>query len=345
MNSSKLIGLYRALLSIILTFLVTSIFLIINNTNPLLAYYYIFIGAFGNINLIIETLVRATPILIISLGLAISFRCKVWNIGAEGQLYIGAMLGTITAIALGESFFTFPIAFIMSLIGGALWASIPAFMKSKLGINEVITTFLMNFISINFVQWLLSFPLKSPETLFPESERIPNSAILPVLIPYTRMHLGIVIAFFLILPIIHFIMMKTTFGFKLKVVGENPEVARYSGIDVEKILFLALVISGALAGMAGFIEVAGIQFRMRPTISPGYGYTGIVIALLGQNNPIGISLASIFIAAIINGSSTMSRMLNQPQGIVDFIQGLLIMFVLASNYILRYVSKKELIKL
>ncbi|NHV46049.1 MAG: ABC transporter permease [Candidatus Verstraetearchaeota archaeon] len=345
MSSLKLLGLYRALFAIILTFLITSIFFIMSNTNPILAYYYIFIGAFGNINLIIETFVRATPILIISLGLAISFRCKVWNIGAEGQLYMGAMLGTITAIVLGESYFTFPIAFIMSLIGGALWASIPAFMKSKLGINEVITTFLMNFISINFIQWLLAFPFKSPETLFPESDRIPNSSILPILIPYTRMHLGIIIAFLLILPLIHFIITKTTFGFKLKAIGENPEAARYAGIDVEKILFLALVISGALAGMAGFIEVAGIQFRMRPTISPGYGYTGIVIALLGQNNPIGIALASIFIAAIINGSSTMSRMLNQPQGIVDFIQGLLIIFVLASDYILKYMSRRGLIKL
>lgn len=139
-------------------------------------------------------------------------------------------------------------------------------------------------------------------------------------------------------------MMKTTFGFKLKVVGENPEAAKYSGINVGLTMFAALVISGALAGMAGFFEVAGIQYRMRPTLSPGYGYTGIVIALLGQNHPIGIALASVFIAAVINGASTMSRMLNQPQGIVDFIQGMLIIMVLTSEIILRYSERRGAIR-
>ncbi|MDH5806125.1 MAG: ABC transporter permease [Candidatus Methanomethylicaceae archaeon] len=336
--------LYRAVLAIALTFLATSILFIFTGANPFLAFYYIFHGAFGNELLIIETLVRTSPILLISLGLAISFKCKVWNIGAEGQLYIGAMLGTIAALFMGEFFLTLPIAIIFSILGGAAWASIPAFMKAKLGINEVITTFLMNYVAINLVQWLLAFPFKSPETLFPESSRIPYSAIFPIIINHTRFHLGILITFIIILPLIYFLMMKTTFGFKLKVVGENPEAAKYSGISVSTTIFMALVISGALAGMAGFFEVAGIQYRMRPTISPGYGYTGIVIALLGQNHPIGITLASIFIAAIINGASTMSRILNQPQGIVDFIQGMLIIMVLASEIILRYLEKREVIK-
>lgn len=337
--------LYRAVLAIALTFLAASILFVFTGANPFLAFYYIFLGAFGNPLLMIETLVRASPILLVSLGLAISFRCKVWNIGAEGQLYMGAMMGTIMALYIGESFFTMPISIIFSILGGMAWAAVPAFMKAWLGINEVITTFLMNYVAINLVQWLLAFPFKSPETLFPESSRIPYSAIFPIIINHTRFHLGILITFLVVLPLIYFLMMKTTFGFKLKVVGENPEAAKYSGINVSTTMFIALVLSGALAGMAGFFEVAGIQYRMRPALSPGYGYTGIVIALLGQNHPIGIALASIFIAAIINGASTMSRILNQPQGIVDFIQGMLIIMVLASEITLMYLERKRLIKI
>ncbi|MEM4157249.1 MAG: ABC transporter permease [Candidatus Methanomethylicaceae archaeon] len=338
-------SLYKAGISIGFSLLLTSVLFLLTGANPFLAFYYIFVGAFGNVSLAAETLVRTTPILLVSLGLAISFRCKVWNIGAEGQLYMGAMLGTITAVTLGNAPLTLIISLLVSIAGGLLWASVPAFMRSRLGINEVITTFLMNYVSIYLIQWLLAFPFRSPDTLFPESAQIPSSAVLPVLVPYTRLHLGVVIALFVALPLVHFLMMRTTFGYKLKAVGENPEAAKYGGINVGKTMFLALVISGALAGLAGFIEVSGIQFRMRPSLSPGYGYTGIVVALLGQNNPLGVALASIFLAAIFNGSTTMSRALNQPQGVVDFIQGVLVIFVLASEYILRYLEKKGVLKI
>ncbi len=345
LSKTTIRSLYKAGISIGFALLLASILFILTGANPFLAYYYIFVGAFGNVSLTAETLVRTTPILLVSLGLAISFRCKVWNIGAEGQLYMGAMLGTITAVTLGNTPVTLLISLVVSLAGGMIWASIPAFMRARLGINEVITTFLMNYVSIYLIQWLLAFPFRSPDTLFPESAQIPSSAVLPILLPYTRLHLGVIIAIFVAVPLIHFLMMRTTFGYKLKAVGENPEAAKYGGINVGKTMFMALIISGALAGIAGFIEVSGIQFRMRPSLSPGYGYTGIVVALLGQKNPIGVALASIFLAAIFNGSTTMSRALNQPQGVVDFIQGVLVIFVLASEHILRYFEKKGVLKI
>jgi ABC-type uncharacterized transport system permease subunit len=345
LSKSTLRSIYKAIISIVLSFAVTSILFLITGDNPLVAYYYIFYGAFGNVNLTIETLVRTTPIILVSLGLAIAFKCKVWNIGAEGQLYMGAMVGTITAVSLGNTPFTLIIAIMAALLGGMAWASVPALMKTKLGINEVITTFLMNYVAVYFVQWLLTFPFRSQDSLFPESSRLPGAAILPSLLPPTRLHLGIILALIVAFPIIYFIMTKTTFGYKLKAVGENPEAAKYGGINVKKTTFLALVLSGALAGIAGFFEVSGIQFRMRASLSPGYGYTGIVVALLGANNPIGVALSSIFMAAIYNGSTTMSRALGQPQGIVDFIQGILVIFVLGSEYILRYLEKKGVIKL
>lgn len=338
-------SIYKALIAVALSFVVTSILFLMTGANPLLAYYYIFYGAFGSVDLVIETLVRATPILLVSLGLGIAFKCKVWNIGAEGQLYMGAMVGTIAAVSLGNTPFTLIIAILAAIVGGVAWASVPALMKTKLGINEVITTFLMNYVAIYLVQWLLAFPFRSADSLFPESSKLPVLAQLPMLFPPTRLHLGILLALLVVLPIVYFVVAKTTFGYKLKAVGENPEAARYGGISVKKTIFLALIISGALAGIAGFFEVSGIQYRMRSSLSPGYGYTGIVVALLGANNPLGIALSSIFIAAIYNGSTTMSRMLGQPQGIVDFVQGILVIFVLGSEYIMRYLEKKGVVKI
>ncbi|MBM5804949.1 MAG: ABC transporter permease [Candidatus Verstraetearchaeota archaeon] len=344
LTKSTVRSIYKAVISIALALVVTSVLFIATGANPILAYYYIFVGAFGNLNLTVETLVRTTPILLVSLGLAIAFKCKVWNIGAEGQLYMGAMAGTITAVSLGNSPLTLPASILVAILGGMAWAAVPALMKTKLGINEVITTFLMNYVAIYFVQWLLSFPFRSPDTLFPESAQVPQAAVLPILLPTTRLHLGVVLAIAVALPLVYFLMIKTTFGYKLRAVGENPEAARFGGINVSRTIFLALVLSGALAGIAGLFEVSGIQFRMRGSLSPGYGYTGIVVALLGQNNPIGVFLSSIFLAAIFNGSSTMSRVLNQPQGVVDFIQGVLVIFVLGSEYIMRYLEKKGVFK-
>lgn len=338
-------SIYKAVISIGLALLTTSILFLITGANPLLAYYYMLYGAFGNVNLFIETLVRMTPILLVSLGLAVAFKCKVWNIGAEGQLYMGAMMGTIAAISLGNTPFTLALGILAAILGGMAWASVPALMKTKLGINEVITTFLMNYVAIFLIQWLLAFPFRSSDSLFPESSRLPAAALLPYLMPPSRLHLGVILAIAVVFPIVYILMNRTTLGFKLKAVGENPEAARYGGINVKKTIFLALVFSGALAGIAGFFEVSGLQFRMRSSLSPGYGYTGIVVALLGANNPIGVFLSSIFLAAIFNGASTMSRVLGQPQGIVDFMQGVLIIFVLGSEYIVRFLERKGVLKI
>jgi simple sugar transport system permease protein len=323
---------------------ITSILFIATGANPLIAFYYMFYGAIGNPNFLIETLVRTSPILLISLGLGIVFKCKIWNIGAEGQLYIGAFLGAETAISLGNMPLALPASIVVGVLGGMGWAAIPALMKTRLGINEVITTFLMNFVAINLVTWLVSYPFQSPTARFPQSATIPSSAVLPVLLPQTRLHLGIVIALVVVLPLIYILMTKTTFGYKLKVVGENPEAAKYGGINVKRTIFLALVLSGGLAGLAGLFEVEGLQFSVMPTLSPGYGYTGIVVALLGQNSPIGIALSSFFLAAIYNGSVNVTIQLGQPSGIVQFIQGVLVIFVLGSEYIMRFLERKGVFK-
>jgi simple sugar transport system permease protein len=339
-SRSTLRSIYKAAISIILTLVVISILFIATGFNPLSAYYYMFYGAFGNTNFLIESLVRMSPILLVSLGLGIAFKCKVWNIGAEGQLYIGAFVGAETAISLGNTPFTLPASIIMGILGGMGWAAIPALMKTRLGINEVITTFLMNFVAIGLVTWLISVPFHSPTAHWPQSASIPAAAVLPILIPSTRLHLGILISLIVVLPLIYFLMTKTTFGYKLKVVGENPEAAKYGGINVNRTIFLALIISGGLAGLAGLFEVEGIQFSVLSSLSPGYGYTGIAVALLGQNNPIGIALSSFFLAGIYNGSTNVSIQLGVPDGIVLLVQGTLIIFVLGSEHIMRFLERR-----
>ncbi|MDI9644658.1 MAG: ABC transporter permease [Candidatus Verstraetearchaeota archaeon] len=328
----------------LLTFAVTSVILLMSNVNPVLAFIYMFQGAFGDINLLSETLVRTSPIMVVSLGLAVSFKCKVWNIGAEGQLYIGAMLGTIVAIGIGGGLLSLLCALFVGAMGGLCWAAVPALMKVKLGINEVITTFLMNFVGIYLVQWMISYPFRSPDTYFPESAAVPASSALMIILPGTRLHLGVALALALV-PIIYFLMERTTFGYKVNVVGENPEVARYGGIKVGKIVFASLIFSGVLAGLAGITEVMGIQYRVRGSLSPGYGYTGIVVALLGNNNPLGVALSSIFLAAIMNGSSTLAWAMNIPMGIVDLMQGLLFIFVLASEPFIRFLEGRGVLRL
>jgi simple sugar transport system permease protein len=334
----------KALLSVVLTLAVTSAVFLINNVNPALAFIYMFQGAFGDINLLSETLIRMTPILIVSLGLAVSFKCKIWNIGAEGQLYMGAMLGTIVAIGIGGGPLSLLAALVVGAAGGLLWAAGPALMKVKLGINEVITTFLMNFVGIYLVQWMISYPFRSPDTYFPESAAIPSSSALAVILPGTRLHLGVALALALV-PVVYFLLERTTFGYKVKVVGENPEAARYGGMEIGKLIFVSLIFSGLLAGLAGITEVMGIQFRVRGSLSPGYGYTGIVVALLGNNNPLGVALASLFLAAVMNGSSTLAWTMNIPMGIVDLMQGLLFIFVLASEPLVRFLERRGVLKL
>jgi simple sugar transport system permease protein len=253
---------------------------------------------------------------------------------------MGAFVGAETAIFLGNTPVTLAASIIMGILAGMGWAAIPALLKIRLGINEVITTFLMNFVAIDFVTWLISFPFRSATAHWPQSASIPAAAILPILIPHTRFHLGIVIAVVAVLPLTYFLMAKTTFGYKLRVVGENPEAAKYGGINVKRTIFLSLIISGGLAGLAGLFEVEGLQFAVLSSLSPGYGYTGIAVALLGGNNPIGIAISSFFLAGIYNGSTNVSIQLGVPDGIVLFVQGTLIIFVLGSEYMMRFLERR-----
>lgn len=318
-----------------LTLLVGAIFIVLAGSNPFTAYYWMYKGSLGSLPIMVETLVRSTPILLVSQGLAVAFTAKLWNIGAEGQLYMGGMLASIAAIMLQglPSYSTIPVILLLAGLTGAFWALIPAVLKAYYEINEVFTTLILNYIALYIVSYLLLGPFRDPVSQFPETQTISKELWLPVVLQGTRLHAGVLLAVLIATPAVYFTLKKTVFGVRLSIMGANPEAARYSGINTVREIVLSLIFSGFLAGVAGGVEVLGIQHKMRMEISPGYGYTGIAVALLGYLNPVGVLLASLFMGGVMNGSSTMHRMARIPVGMAYLIQSLAILFIMAGYLI------------
>lgn len=268
-----------------------------------------------------ETFVKAAPLVFTGLAVTVAFRAKFWNIGAEGQLIAGAVAG---AWAGGFAGVPGPLAIVFMLVAGAIaggfFALIPAFLRVRLKVDDVVSSLLMNSIIAYGMMALIEGPWKDPLSGYPISPPIQDSAGFPMVVPGTRVHLGVLLAF-LAVPLIWFVARKTTLGFRITVTGENPAAARYSGIDTGRVILVAALISGALAGLAGVGEVGGIHYQVMSGISGGYGYTGIVIAMLARLNPLGVAPAALFFAAIMTGAQAMSRATGVPVFLADVIQG------------------------
>ena len=312
--------------------------------DPLQAYYWLFQGAFSP-SAIPETFIRATPLLLISIGLAVVFKARVWNIGAEGQFYIGGMLTAILGIMFEgvPAFLAFPTTLLIAGLGGALWALMPAILKAVYGINEVITTLMFNYVAIYLVSYLLHGPFRDPVSMFPETATINPALWAPIVMQGTRLHLGVLLAFLVAAPLAYFFLKKSAFGLKLDILGSSPKTAQYANINTTHLIIQAMLVSGFMAGLAGGFEVLGIQHKMRLELSPPtspYGYTGIAVALLGYLNPLLITLTSFFLGGIINGSMTMHRMAQIPVGMAGIIQALIIVFVLMGYFVEDKLSRK-----
>ncbi|MEM3506040.1 MAG: ABC transporter permease [Candidatus Bathyarchaeia archaeon] len=333
----SLLNLFLPFITITMAFSIGAILLLITGVNPIYAYWTLFIGAFGSLHAIAETLVKTTPFIIIGLGIAIAFKCKFWNIGAEGQLVIGAILATWIGIVLKSMppLLVIPLAMILGFLGGALWAIMPALFKVKFGINDIITTLMMNYLATLGLNYLVRGPLIDPYGYgFPQSPLLPSSILLPKLIPGTRLHSGVLMA--LLLAIVAYIILeKSILGYKLKVVGENPDAARYSGINVTLNILISAILSGGLAGIAGMIEIYGVHKRLLDGISGGFGYIGIPIALVGGLSPIGIIGSALFFASLFVGADAMQRSTAIPINLVYAIEGLIMLFITLSEYLRR----------
>jgi simple sugar transport system permease protein len=327
-------------LALLLAFLCTAFIIILSGKNPFLAFRSMFDGAFGSLMSITETLVKTTPLLLAGLGLTIAYRTGLSSIGAEGQMIIGGLLATLVGIYLGflPPMVLLPLTVLAGMIGGGLWAGIAGYLKARLGISEVINTIMMNYIATYFVAYLLDGPLREPPGYFPQSAKIAPGAWLLVLVPRTRLHAGFLLAAAAVF-FVYFLLWKSPLGFQMRAVGFNPIAARANGISVRKNIVLALALSGALAGLAGMSEIAGIHRRLMSGFSSEYGFDAMAVALLGKLNPFGVVISALFFGALRVGANQMQRTVQVPASLVFVIQGLVILFVLMDLFIRNYVIK------
>lgn len=291
-------------------------------------------GAFGSADAILSgTLVRATPLILTGLAVALAFRAGVWNIGAEGQLLAGGAIAAAVALEAGAlpAQVLIPLALILGTGGGAAWASIAALLRSRFGVSEVISTIMLNFVALHLVGWLVRGPLQEPLGIYPQSAMLGESARLPLL-PGSLLHGGFLLAL-LAVPLLWWVLRSTAIGFRIRAVGESPRAAAVAGrVNAARTAALALVASGALAGLAGAVQVTGVTMALYENLSPGYGFTAIAIALIARLHPGGVLAAAIMFGALRSGALAMQRDAGVPAVIVSLVEGLLILLVLVPMY-------------
>ncbi|MGB2963076.1 MAG: ABC transporter permease [Anaerolineales bacterium] len=321
--------------------IVGAIMLLLLKVNPIEAYAAMWEGAFGSQNALAETLVKATPLLLVGLGICISFRGDVINIGGEGQMIVGAILGTLVGITLVDwpGWAVIPVALLAGFIGGAIWGGIPGFLKAYFRVNEILSTVMMNAIAVQLMNFLLRGPMIDPSqaalaSKIPQTARLAETFRLPRWIP-TRLHLGALIAVVLAV-LVYILLWRTTWGYRIRAVGQNPDASRYAGINVKNYVVLALVLSGAFAGLAGVMQVYGVNYRMitdgsASGFTGSAGFNGIVAALFGQLHPIGTIPASILFGALLVGANKMQRVVQVPSALITALNGLVVVFVVSSE--------------
>ena len=303
------------------------------------AYWRILTGAFGSRLSATETLTRATPLILTGLAAALAFRAKLWNIGAEGQLYIGAItVAWLSSHFIGSmpSIVQIPILLAAGAIGGMILLLVPLWLRLRLAVDEVVTTLLLNFVALLFVSMLIDTVLKDPMAFgWPQSESVADAAMLPKLLARSRLHLGLVISVLLAL-LLAFVQSRTVFGIQLRAAGLNPQAAVFAGVPLARTLVVVACISGGLAGLAGAVEVMGVKGYVTTDLSPGYGYSGIVVAMLANLNPLGVVLAGLFTATMFVGADGMSRSLGIPSYIADVIVALSLLTMLVAVFFTQY---------
>jgi simple sugar transport system permease protein len=312
--------------AIVITFLITAGPMLLAGANPIEGYAAYIMRPLTSSFTLLEVLVTATPILFTGAAVAIAFRAGYWNIGAEGQLLAGAIAAAGIGMAVGglPSLAAIPLMIAGGALAGAVWALPPALLRVRFGIDEVVTTLLLNPVALLLVNGLLHGPWRDPVTGFPESPRIPASAEFPTLVERSRLHLGFPLALALIL-VAWYVLARTPTGLRLRAAGLSPYGARFAGIDVSATLLGAALVSGAMAGIAGVSEVAGIQNRLTGGLSPGYGYTGIVVATLATLSLPGVVLAALFLGDLTVGASSAARSLGIPSQLGAVVQGVLLL--------------------
>lgn len=324
------------LAGVLVALLIGALMLVILKADPIAAYGTLLKGAAGSVSGITQSLVKATPLLLVGLGICIAFRASVINIGGEGQIIMGAITATWFPLAFSSlpGWVLLPATLILGFAAGAIWGFVPGILKARLRVNEILSTIMMNSIAQQFMYLLIRGPLMDPAgvaagTFLAQSARLPQQVWLPRLIPQTLLHAGAILAVVLAL-LVYFLLWRTTIGYRIRAVGLNPDAARYAGINVPYYQALSMTLAGGFAGIAGAIEVIGVQHRLLDGITGGYGFTGIVAALLGGLHPLGLIPASILFGGLLVGANEMQRAVQVPSSLINAILGLVVLFVSGS---------------
>ncbi|RLC62713.1 MAG: ABC transporter permease [Chloroflexi bacterium] len=336
LTRSRWVPVVVPIVSLILALLFGGLLLTIFGINPLKAYRVMARGSLGDGYAISETLVKAIPLMLTGLGISIAFRMLFWNIGAEGQLAIGGIAASYVALFLSDSLpapLVLPLMALFAVLAGATWGGIPALLKAFIGVNEILTTLMMNYIAILLVEYLYLGPWRDPAGYgFPGSAPFPESAWLPRLTG--RVHAGLIFAL-LAAVLIWFILNHTRWGYEIRVIGENPRAARYTGVSIARNVLLVMLLSGGLAGLAGMAEVAGLTRRLYG-LTVGYGYTAIIVAWLASLNPWGVILVAFLMAALLVGGDQIQIALQTPAAVALVLQGAILFFVLGGSIFVNY---------
>lgn len=347
--------------SVVVAFIISGFLLKMVGGEPFKVMKFFFEATFGSWAVISDTLVKATPLILVGLACTVAFKMKLWNIGAEGQFYMGAFFASLVVLVPlvppeTSAFIVLPLMAIMGLIGGAVWGFIPGVLKAKLQVNEIITTLMLNYVAIlwnNF--WIFN---KWSDAGFQMTPVFEKSAWLARITDYARpysefietggglatfmtsiglsrisgmtLHLGFIIAV-VTAVVIWWILERSKWGYEIKLIGDNKEAARYAGINITRNIILVMMLSGALAGLAGMTEITGVVHRLQEKISPGYGFTGIIIAWLAKLNPFAVILVSILFGALLVAGREI-----QPAGLSQLLQGIILFMVISSDVLLRY---------
>ncbi|WP_227765319.1 ABC transporter permease [Zhaonella formicivorans] len=321
-------AIFAPVIGLLFGFIVSALVIMTQDVNPLAAYKELFLGALGDRYSLSFTIIKFIPLAFAGLAVTFAYRGGMFNIGAEGQLYMGALVCTWFAVTFSgmPGFILMPLCIILGMAAGALWAAIPGYLKATRKFNEIINTILMNYIATIFVGLAVHNFLKEPGQTFPRSAKIVESAQLPFIIPGTRIHAGFILVFFAAV-FVYFVLWRTTWGYEIRAVGANPDGARNGGVNVEKTMVLTMIVSGALASLAGTTEILGVQHRLLENFMVGYGFDAIAIALLGGLHPVGTLLAAFFFGALRNGANSMQIALGVPVSIVYMIQALAVLGV------------------
>ncbi|MFK7893154.1 MAG: ABC transporter permease [Granulosicoccus sp.] len=337
-NPSLLMGYMAPVIALGLTVLAGLVLFAVLGVPVAAAFHAFFIEPVSTRYGLAELCVKAAPLIIIGVALSIGFRAQVWNIGAEGQLILGAIAGSAVALAFYEvdAWFVLPAMIVAAIVGGMSWAAVPALLRTRFNVNEILTSLMLTYVAVLLLSWLVSGPMRNPDGFnFPESRLFHDAATLPRILSGTRLHAGALVALGLVVGG-WVLLTRTLLGFALKVNGTAPRAAAHAGFQQSRLVWVALLGGGACAGLAGVFEVAGPIGQLLPNISPGYGFTAIIVAFLGRLHPVGVLFAGLIMALSYLGGESAQITLNLPLAVTGVFQGMLLFFLLAADVLINY---------